>query len=78
LKEKQIQITPKIVQDTYSGITKSSSHKDAEQSLNKNKIKENKNMNDNQIKKEIINPIYDTKGEINQLDEKVEEGTKND
>ena len=73
-----IQITPKIVQDTYSGIIKSSSHKEAEELLNELEMEKSDEVNVNEIKTEALDPIYDTKGEINQMDDEVEEGIKND
>lgn len=75
-----IQITPRIVKDTYSGIIKSSSHKKAEEVLEQIQIDEN-DINkefDDKIKQEPLEPIYDVKGQINELEEEVEEGTKND
>ncbi len=73
-----IQITPKIVQDTYSGIIKSSSHKEAEDLLNELEMEKSDEVNVNETKTEVLDSIYDTKGEINQIDDEVEEGTKND
>ncbi len=73
-----IQITPKIVQDNYSGIIKSSSHKEAEESLDELDLEKSDEVNVNAIKTEALDPIYDTKGEINEMDDEVEEGTKND
>ena len=35
-------------------------------------------VNVNTIKTEALDPIYDTKGEINEMDGEVEEDTKND
>jgi len=73
-----IQITPKIVKDTYSGIIKASSHKKAEEVLEEIQKNDINKEFDNEIKQEPLDPIYDTKGEINELEEEVEEETKND
>ena len=71
-----IQITPKIVEDTYSGIVKSSSHEEAEKDIKD--VNSNDTKINNETQNDALETIYDEKGEIDQIDDKVEEGSTND
>tara|TARA_B100000676_G_scaffold212252_1_gene208626 strand:+ start:26 stop:1531 length:1506 start_codon:yes stop_codon:yes gene_type:complete len=69
-----IQITPKIVEDTYSGIVKSESHIKAEDSIDDT---DNKEINKD-LETQAIQPIYDVEGDLNTSEDKVEEGNKDE
>tara|TARA_B100000676_G_scaffold54703_1_gene53843 strand:- start:745 stop:2253 length:1509 start_codon:yes stop_codon:yes gene_type:complete len=72
-----IQITPKIVMDTYSGIVKSDSHSKAEDSIKDFEEDFNREIK-NEMKIETLQPIYNEEGSINnESNDKVEE-KKND